>query len=167
MEEKCQHRGQRDRFCGHCGEQLREICPECGQWERIGRKTCLKRLKKRRDILIRKIKTLETEGEKISEKAKPLRIIEAGLAFFVLSLLVIYVAFIKRYLCPYFVNSPWVIFISVFVGAALITLAVAVVIFVNTQAKKRAKEEFFNQKGYYKICKKRDKVKNEIEDQMY
>jgi len=37
---KCKSIDQLDRFCGHCGHQLKEPCPECGEWEPIGRVVC-------------------------------------------------------------------------------------------------------------------------------
>jgi len=48
---KCKSENQRGRFCGHCGEQIKTPCRECGEWEPIGRPMCLKKVKEAKEKL--------------------------------------------------------------------------------------------------------------------
>lgn len=41
----CKSQNQDDRFCGHCGNQLKAPCPKCKQWERLGITWCERDLK--------------------------------------------------------------------------------------------------------------------------
>lgn len=48
---KCQSEDQNGKYCENCGHQLKEPCPECGEWETIGRPVCLTKIENAQDAL--------------------------------------------------------------------------------------------------------------------
>lgn len=48
---KCESEVRRLKFCGMCGNQLLEFCPDCGNWEPIGRPVCETKVAQAREKL--------------------------------------------------------------------------------------------------------------------
>jgi hypothetical protein len=76
---KCKSADEVRNFCGNCGEELKEKCPECGQMEWIGRKICESRISK-----------IKNEKESFIDKA----MLPAKIVFSISVLMIIFMPYV-------------------------------------------------------------------------
>lgn len=146
---KCKSENQKGNFCSHCGNPLREKCPECGKMESIGRPVCETKVAKEKQEKKRKIQEIWQEREdyiwneinKLIDWERVVMKITGFLLIISLSML-LFAIFIAK--------NPWSLF--PFIGSIVIFIGSMIILFagmplagkIDTNRKKRFKIEFYD-----------------------